>query len=100
MRDSEVDQPLARHLLAQAITDWLNIQPVGWIELVEIVETAPLADNCQQCEDDGGNPMRWPHDTEREGHWVTGYYRCHVCKHRWTCDWPADQLNPPFTWDI
>ncbi len=91
---------LLRHLLAQAVNDWLNLNPSAWAELVDIVETAPLGDNCTRCEDNGGNPMRWPQITHRDGRWITGYYHCHVCKHAWKGEWNADQLNPPLTWDI
>jgi hypothetical protein len=59
------------------ISEWLEV-------LRDAAMTAPYADMCEQCSDEGRSVTSWPYRAEVRDGWLHGYYRC-PDGHHWTC---------------
>lgn len=83
----------AYQALRQALSDIANeAQGVTLTDFLAAVRdmavTAPFGDTCPNCKD--AYHMNWSHRVDRDGDWLKCTYRCHICKHVWTCGYSVD----------
>jgi hypothetical protein len=78
-----------------ALSEYLNQYRPTIDDVLNMIRTLPLGDNCTKCEtlhaDD--NAMRWPGVIYDRNGWLTASYRCHRCHNQWTCGWSDEYLN-------
>ena len=63
-----------------------------WIAMVaDFASTNVYGDLCRRCRDRPDVEVVYPYRTVSEDdHWVTGTYRCPVCRLQWECGWAID----------
>lgn len=75
--------PRLREALADLANESDGMMLAPFLEAVrDMTLSAPYADHCDRCT---RTCLAWPHRVNRDGDWLTCWYRCSHCHHEWTC---------------